>query len=191
MTNAATATRMSAAQYLEWERLELGKHEFHDGEVYPMAGGSPRHNLLSSAIAAELRTVTRPLGCHTLSSDQRIAVTPQERYVYADAVVVCGKLETEANAHDVLTNPGVIVEVLSASTESHDRGMKWTAYQRLASLTDYLMLSQAQVRIEHYRREADGWHYQVLGVGDVITLANGARVEVDAIYAGAFDVEGG
>jgi Uma2 family endonuclease len=191
MTNAAMLTRMSAAQYLEWERGQPGKHEFHDGEVYAMAGGSPRHNLLSSAIAAELRTATRALGCHTLSSDQRIAVTPQERYVYADAVVVCGKLETEPGAHDVLRNPSVIVEVLSSSTESHDRGMKWTAYQRLASLTDYMMLSQTQARIEHYRREADGWHYQVLGPGDGMTLANGARLDVDAIYAGAFDVEGG
>jgi Uma2 family endonuclease len=191
MTNAAMATRMSAAQYLEWERVQADKHEFHDGEVYAMAGGSPRHNLLASAIAAELRTATRALGCHTLSSDQRIAVPPQERYVYADAVVVCGKLETEPGANDVLTNPNVIVEVLSPSTESHDRGMKWAAYQRLVSLTDYLMLAQAQVRIEHYRREADGWHYQVLGVGDVISLANGARVEVDAIYAGVFELEGG
>lgn len=191
MTNAAMAASMSAAQYLEWERLQPGKHEFHDGEVYAMAGGSPRHNLLSSAVAAELRAATRTLGCHTFSSDQRIAVPPQERYVYADAVVVCGKLETEAGVQDVLTNPSVIVEVLSPSTEAHDRGMKWAAYQRVASLTDYLMLSQAQARIEHYRREADGWHYQVLGVGDVITLANGARVDVDAIYAGAFDIEGG
>jgi Uma2 family endonuclease len=191
MTGAARTTRMSAAQYLEWERVQASKHELHDGEVYAMAGGSPRHNLLSSAIAAELRMATRALGCHTLSSDQRIAVLPQERYVYADAVVVCGKLETEPGANDVLTNPNVIAEVLSPSTESHDRGMKWEAYQRVASLTDYLLLAQAQVRIEHYRREPDGWHYQVLGVGDVITLANGAKVAVDSVYAGAFELEDG
>jgi Uma2 family endonuclease len=190
MTDAARTTRMSAAQYLEWERVQPGKHELHDGEVYAMAGGSPRHNLLSSAIAAELRASTRAFGCHVLSSDQRISI-PQERYVYADAVVVCGMLETEPSANDVLTNPNVIAEVLSPSTESHDRGVKWAAYQRVASLTDYLMLAQAQVRVEHYRREPGGWHYQVLGVGDVITLANGAKVDVDAIYAGAFDLEGG
>ncbi len=182
---------MSAEQYLEWERVQPGKHELHEGEVYAMAGGSPRHNLLSSAAASELRASTRSLGCHTLSSDQRIAVLPDQRYVYADAVVVCGKLETEPGANDVLTNPSVIVEVLSPSTESHDRGMKWAAYQCVASLTDYLMLAQAQVRVEHYRREPDGWHYQVLGVGDLITLASGAKVDVDAIYAGAFDIEGG
>lgn len=191
MTSTATAAPMSAAQYLEWERAHADKHEFHDGEVFAMAGGSPRHNLLSSAVAAELRVATRPLGFHVLSSDQRIAAPPQRRYVYADAVVVCGKLETEPNAPDVLLNPGVIVEVLSSSTEAHDRGIKWAAYQRLASLTDYLMLAQAQVHIEHYRREADGWHYQVLGAGDVIVLANGAKVNVDAIYAGAFELEAG
>lgn len=191
MTSTATAAPMTATEYLEWERGHADKHEFHDGEVFAMAGGSPRHNLLSSAVAAELRSATPPLGCHVLSSDQRIAAPPQRRYVYADAVVVCGKLETEPGTSDVLINPAVIVEVLSSSTEAHDRGVKWAAYQRLASLMDYLMLAQAQVRVEHYRREAGGWHYQVFAAKEVVVLANGAKLDVDSIYAGAFELEGG
>ena len=154
---------MSAAEYLAWEREQPQKHEFHCGEVFAMAGGSPRHNLLAAAFAAELRAATRAKGCHALSSDQRISASVGERYVYADAVVVCGELRTEPGTIDVLSNPTVIVEVLSASTESFDRGEKWEAYQRLASLTDYLLVSQTAVRVEHYRREADGsWRYRVV-----------------------------
>jgi Uma2 family endonuclease len=192
MSNAASDPRMSAAEFLAWEREQTDKHEFCDGEVFAMAGGSPRHNLLSSAIAAELRAAVRGKGCHVLSSDQRIAAAPGARYVYADAVVVCGSIETEPDAADVLVNPSVVVEVLSRSTEAHDRGMKWEAYQRLPSLGDYLLVAQSQTRIEHFRRERDGsWRYSVLEAGDTITLTNGAQLAVDAIYEGAFDVSTG
>jgi Uma2 family endonuclease len=183
---------MSAAEYLEWERQQPGKHELHHGEAFAMAGGSPRHNLLSSAAASELRAATRGKGCVVLSSDQRIAAQPGERYVYADAVVVCGDVRTEPGTTDVLANPTVIVEVLSRSTETFDRGEKWEAYQRLPSLTDYLLFAQSQVRVEHYHREADGsWRYRVLEAGDTLTLANAASVGVDAIYDGAFALDGG
>lgn len=96
----------------------------------------------------------------------------------------------EAGTSDVLSNPTVVVEVLSRGTEAFDRGEKWEAYQRLVSLTDYLLVSQRHVRIEHYRREGDGsWRYRVLEQGDTITLANGASLSVDAIYDGAFELE--
>lgn len=192
MTDAATAQTMSAAEYLAWEREQPDKHEFHHGEVFAMAGGSPRHNLLSTAIAAELRAATRELGSRALSPDQRIAAEPLKRYVYADAVVVCGAMQTEPAARDVLVNPTVVVEVLSPSTEAYDRGVKWEAYQRLPSLTDYLLVSQTQPRIEHYRRDPDGsWRYLVYKAGDVIALANQAQLAIDAIYQGAFELEAG
>lgn len=191
MTDAASVQTMSAAEYLEWERQQLDKHEFHHGEVFAMAGGSPRHNFLANALGAELRAATRQLGCSVFSSDQRIAAEPSKRYVYADAVVVCGPFESEPEARDVLSNPTVVVEVLSASTEAYDRGLKWEAYQNLTSLTDYLLVSQAQPRVEHFRREADGsWRYSVHRAGDAITLANGAQVAVDPIYEGVFELDG-
>jgi Uma2 family endonuclease len=192
MGDAAMTQRMSAPEYLEWERKQTEKHEYHRGEVFAMAGGKPRHNLLSLAIGAELRAALRGKPCHVLSADQRIAAEPGERYVYADAVVVCGSLQMEPGIHDVLTNPSVVVEILSPSTEAYDRGQKWEAYQRLASLTDYLLVSQTSARVEHFQRETEGsWRYRVLGAGDAITLANGASVSVDAIYEGAFDLEAG
>lgn len=189
MGDAAIIQRMSAPEYLEWERKQVEKHEYHRGEVFAMAGGSPRHNLLSATAIVALHAALRGKRCHVLSSDQRVVAEPGQRYVYADAVVVCGGAQMEPERHDALANPSVIVEVLSPSTEAYDRGQKWEAYQRLASLTDYLLVSQTSARVEHFQRETDGsWRYRVLGAGDSITLANGASVSVDAIYEGAFDL---
>ncbi|MBI2893467.1 MAG: Uma2 family endonuclease [Deltaproteobacteria bacterium] len=189
MGDAATILRMSADEYLAWERVQPDKHEFHLGTVFAIAGGSPRHNFLSSAAGAELRAALRGTTRHVLSSDQRIAAGPGERYAYSDAVVACGGVRTEPSAPDVLTNPSIVVEVLSRSTETYDRGQKWEAYQRLGSLTDYLLVSQSSVRVEHYQREREGsWRYRVLGAGDTITLANGATLAVDAVYDGAFEL---
>jgi Uma2 family endonuclease len=191
MTDPAEIRRMTAAEYLAWEHDQPHKHEFHHGEVFAMAGGSPRHNFLSAAVAGELRLGLRGTGCHVLSSDQRIAAEPGGRYVYADAVVVCGALQTEPGTRDVLRNPKVIVEVLSKSSETYDRGEKWAAYQRLGSLTDYLLVAQGSAKVEHFRRDADGsWRYRLLGAGDAIALDGGVTVTVDRIYEGAFDLDG-
>lgn len=189
MGDVAIIQRMSAPEYLAWEREQAAKHEYHRGEVFSETSSSPRHNVLSAAVGAELHAAVRGKGCYVLSSHQRIAAEPGQRYVYADAVVVCGGAQMEPDTHDALANPTVIVEVLSPSTEAYDRGQKWEAYQRLASLTDYLLVSQTSARVEHFQRETEGsWRYRVLGAGDSIALANGASVSVDAIYEGAFDL---
>ena len=139
VADAAPTHRMAPREYLEWERTQLVKHEYHLGEVYAMAGGSPRHNFLSSAVGAELRAAMRGKRCHLLSPGQRISAWEGEHYVYSDAVVVCDGMRLEEGTTDVLANPSVIVEVLCPSTETYDSGAKWEAYQRLASLVDYLL----------------------------------------------------
>ncbi|WP_437717020.1 Uma2 family endonuclease [Sorangium sp. So ce448] len=191
MGDPAAMRNMSAAEYLAWERSQPAKHEYHLGEVFATAGGSPRHNLLSGAMIAELRAAVRGKGYHVLTSDQWISAEQGQHYVYADSVVVCGPMDTEPGTSDVLTNPCILVEVLSQSTEPYDRGKKWAAYQRLVSLTDYVLVSQTSARVEHYRREADGsWRYRVLEAGDTLTLANGATLSIDAVYEGAFELAG-
>ncbi len=191
MGEPAKAQQMTAAAYLAWEREQTSKHEFHRGAVFAMAGGSPRHNYLSSAVAAELRALVRGKGCFVLSSDQRIAASEGQRYVYADAVIVCGEMKLDAGTTDVLANPRVVVEVLSPGTETYDRGEKWDAYRRLESLSDYLLVSQTAVRVEHYRREADGWRYRVVEAGGVVVLAEGSSLAVDSVYEGAFQLDAG
>lgn len=189
MADAAELLKMTAAEYLAWERDQPDRHEYHLGEVFALAGGSPRHNFLSGAMIAELRGALRGKGCHVLTSDQRISAEPGQRYVYADSVVVCGTMKTEPGTTDVLASPRIVVEVLARSSEAYDRGDKWESHQRLASLTDYLLVAQAAARVEHYQREADGsWRYRMSGPGDTVTLANGAVLTVDAIYEGAFDL---
>jgi Uma2 family endonuclease len=191
-SDAAPRKPMTAAEYLSWERVQQSKHEYHSGEVFAMAGGTARHNFLSGAMLAELRTALRGRGCHAMTSDQRVAVVPGERYVYPDVVVVCGGMKSEPEAKEVVTNPSILVEVLSPSTEGYDRGDKWDAYRHLPSLDDYLLVSQHAPRIEHYRREPDGsWRYRVHEAGGAVTLTGGATVSVDAVYESAFELEAG
>jgi len=154
-----------------------------------MAGGSPRHNALGISMGAELRAALRSRGCSVLSSDQRLAFPPDARYIYPDVTVICGPPVFQLGRDDVITNPAILVEVLSTSTEEYDRGLKRAGYQRIGSLTDYLLVAQAEARIEHYRRNADGsWTYRTAGPGEHIVLTGGGAV--DAIYAGMFALPG-
>ncbi len=190
MGRAAANRHLTVQEYLAWEATQGGKHEYRYGEVFPIVGGSPRHNVIAAAVVAELRGALRGKGCHVLTSDQRISAKPGQRYVYPDAAVVCGSFELEAGTTDVLASPHVVVEVLSKSTEAYDRGSKWDAYQRLPTLQDYLLFSQTARQVEHYQREEDSWRYRLIEAGERVTLKNGATFALDAVYEGAFDVEG-
>ena len=124
-----------------------------------------------------------------LSSDQRLAFPPEKRYVYPDVTVVCGPPELQPGTRDVITNPSILVEVLSRTTEEYDRGLKWAGYQTITTLADYLLVAQSEIRIEHYRRNVDGsWTYRTAGPGEHLTLTGGLELAVDAIYAGVFDL---
>jgi Uma2 family endonuclease len=187
----APESRMSAEQYLTWERAQLDRHEFFCGEVFEMAGGRLRHGALAAAVSGELRNALRGTDARVFSSDVRVAARPGEHYVYPDASVVHGRSQLEPGTADVLMNPSVIVEVLSPSTERYDRGLKWESYRAMPSVTDYLLLSQTSARIEHYRREAGvDWHYRVVESGDRVLLSSGATVDVSAVYEGVFELEG-
>jgi Uma2 family endonuclease len=182
---------MTATEYLAWEREQPERHHYLRGEVFAMAGGSPRHNALSTRIGGKLDAAFGGGPCHALSSDQRIAVREGEHYVYPDISVVCGRLEFAAGTRDTITNPSVVIEVLSKATEAYDRGAKWDDYRQLHSLTDYLLVSQGVARIEHFRRaEGDEWHYRVAVAGDHVTLTDGTVLEVDAVFQGMFELEG-
>ncbi len=190
MSNAASL-RMTASEYLAWERGQKERHEYVHGEVFCMAGGSPRHAALIAAVTVELGLAHRGGPCRVLATDQRIVAEDGEHYVYADASVVCGRLATAPGTTDVLVNPSVVVEVLSKSTEAYDRGKKWEGYQKIASVSDCLLLAQSAAHIEHYQREAGGeWRYRAHGPGARVTLKTGASFEVDAVYRGVFELEG-
>lgn len=155
-----------------------------------MAGGSMRHNALCASIIETLRSQLRGR-CVVLTSDQRVVTGQRDRYVYPDVSVVCGAVAAEPGTSDVLANPTILVEVLSDSTEQHDRGLNWEGYQRIASLTDYVLVSQSERRIELFRRDhTRTWLYQLAGTGERLQLSNDAVLDVDAIFAGVLDLPG-
>ena len=190
MGRVAARTRLTPVEYLAWEREQVDKHEYHAGDVFAMAGGSPRHNWIAGNVGSALKRALDER-CFTFTSDQRIVFDDGRRYVYPDTSVVCGPLVLQDGTTDVVANPSILVEILSATTEPYDRGLKWEGYQRLASLTDYLLVAQHEIRVEHYRRAPDrGWFYQARGAGEHISLSNGAQLDIDALYARAFELPG-
>jgi Uma2 family endonuclease len=184
-------TTMTADEYLAWERVQVERHEYYYGQVFAMSGGSERHAALGAALIMQLGAAFRGGPCRVYSNDLRIATMIGSHYVYPDVSVLCAPRQVQPGTTDVTCNPSVVVEVLSATTEKYDRGEKWTAYQRLASLTDFLLVAQGSARIEHYQRSGgESWTFRVWGPGDRVVLSNGASFEVDAVYAGAFELEG-
>jgi Uma2 family endonuclease len=187
----AERSQLSAAEYLAWERSQADRHEFFHGEVFAMAGGSLRHNALSSNANAALHVAVRGRGCIVLSSDQRVGTGAGDRYVYPDVTVVCDAVVLVAGTSDVVANPTILVEVLSSPTEQYDRGLKWEGYQRIDSLTDYVLVSQSEPRIEHFRRDRDGSSiYRSAESGQRITLSTGIELKVDEIFGDALSLAG-
>ncbi len=174
--------RYTYEEYLAYERDSELKHEFDDGEIFAMAGGSPRDSALASRVSAALEN-TRPPGCTAFQSDMRIRVLATGRATYPDASMVCGPIELDAadRSGTTITNPVLLVEVLSPSTEEVDRGVKWRDYQRIPSLQEYILVSQDR-RIEVYRRAASGhWDYLDAREG-VVKLAAGPALDLSMLY---------
>jgi len=173
----------SYQEYLVAARDSAIKLEFADGEIHAMAGGSKRHNALALRIGAAIHTTQRS-GCIAFQSDQRVRITALNRAVYPDVTVVCGEIDTDPEDTETIVNPTVIVEVLSPSTEAYDRGEKWIAYQSLPSLQEYVLVSQANQRVERYRRGPSGdWAYTDITSG-TIELWTGATLNIDQLYQG-------
>jgi Uma2 family endonuclease len=176
--------RYTYAEYLAYERDSGLKHEYVDGDIFAMAGGSRRHNALASRISAALEANRTP-GCVAFQSDQKIRVMATGRATYPDASMVCGPIEgdPEDPSGQTITNPILIIEVLSPSTEQEDRGSKWQHYQLIPTLEEYVLVSQSSPRIEHYRRlPSGGWEYHDTTDGTV-QLAAGSTLELARLYA--------
>jgi Uma2 family endonuclease len=189
-------TSMSPDAFLAWERDQPERHHYVRGEIFAMAGGSARHSFLSGQM---IRLVGHGLlggPCNVHTADLRLGVA-EDHFVYADAVVVCRPMLFRTSTTDVVTNPSLVVEVLSKSTESYDRGDKLAAYLALASVQHVLLVSQRKPRIELYtRHEDDTFRYEILETGARVTLdrleAERAPItlRIDEIYADAFELAG-
>lgn len=180
----AERRKMTAAEYLAFERSALEKHEFANGEMFAMAGAPRRHNLLVGNVVGELRNLLRDGTCEVYPSDMRVKDPASDRYVYPDATVVCAGPAFLDDVEDTLLNPTVLVEVLSPSTEAYDRGEKFDLYRSIPSVADYILVSTSQEKIEHYTRQEDGsWRFEVHRAGERVHLKScGCDLSVDEVY---------
>ena len=183
MTITTRLHRYSFQTYLELEEASNVKHEFLDGEIYAMAGGSIAHAELSLAVASSLREQLRGR-CRVFSSDLRVRVAATGLTTYPDATVVCGSIERDPESAQTVTNPTVLVEVLSESTEDYDRGDKLAHYQQIPALEAVLFVSQDSRRLE-LRQRRDGWAPQVAQEHEALEMSSPkCTLEVDQVYEG-------
>lgn len=152
----AVAELISPQEYLELERKSLTKHEYIAGRMVEMAGASEEHNTIVSNVIITIGYQLRHRTGKAYPSDMRVRVPATGLYTYPDITVVAEQPLLEDNERDILLNPTIIIEVLSSSTESYDRGEKFQSYRTIDSLREYLMIAQNRHHIEHYVRQADG-----------------------------------
>jgi Uma2 family endonuclease len=161
------------------------RREWVDGHVYAMAGATPEHGRLTAAVLAELRSALRGR-CTVRDGSVAVHIAPTRAGLRPDVTVVCGpimKTVVEKNGRiegEAITNPCVIVEVLSDNTERDDRGWRFRDYRTLSSLEEYVLVSQHERRIEVFRR-ATNWQPEVFGPAASVAI-HGAAIDVDAIY---------
>jgi Uma2 family endonuclease len=187
--SAATRPRYSIDEYVRLEEYANLKHEYLDGQVWAMAGGTPEHARLASAVNAALVTQLRGKHCAVYSSDARVRVGATGLDTYPDVTVVCGKEERDPADPLALANPIVLVEITSESTEAYDRGDKFEHYKQIPSLQEFVLVSHRAPKIEVYRRGEGGvWSMgQESRAGSTVRLASiGCAFEVGEIYADPF-----
>jgi Uma2 family endonuclease len=150
-------TTYTVEEYLAFERQSEIKHEYFAGEIVAMAGASFEHNLIVGDTYASLHRQLRGGPCTVLPSDQRLRVSPVGPLTYPDIMVVCGRPHFTDERPDTLTNPTVIIEVLSPTTEGDDRGRKFRHYRTIESLRECVLIAQDEYHVEHYIRAEHGW----------------------------------
>jgi Uma2 family endonuclease len=149
-------TFLTPEQYLEIERKAAHKSEYHNGEMFAMAGAREAHNLVVAHLVRELDQQFRARPCRVYPSDMRVRVSPTGLYTYPDVVAVCGEPRFHDDQRDTLLNPTLLVEVLSPSTEAYDRGRKFESYKSLESLREYLLVASDRIHADLYTRQPDG-----------------------------------
>lgn len=172
--------RVTFLEYDALDELADRKHEYVHGIAWRMEDVTIAKARLGATVLCALAGLDRPPYA-VYSSLLRIRVTESGNAYYPDATVLCGKPSTDPESDRTVLDPVVIVEILSASTEAFVRGRKWMDYQKIPSLRHYLLVSQTEVRIEHFARAESGWTYRACGPGDVIPL-DAARIAIDDVY---------
>jgi len=181
--------RCTPEEYLRRERDATERHQFYHGEVFAMSGGTPRHSLVIANVTREVGNALKAGPCQVYDSNLRVRIPRTTLYTYPEVSVVCGPLEfdpLDARQETVL-NPTLVVEVLSPSTESWDRGGKFENYQQIASFREYVLVAAESPRVETFLRQADGtWLYAAAAGMDAVVQLRSLNVALPLaeIYRG-------
>lgn len=164
---------ISEDEYREGEEVSLEKHEWFAGEVFAMAGGTFNHTTICTNLGQHVRNRLAGRRCKSRNGEQRVKVEASGLNTYPDAVIFCPPSRFEGTGDSTLLTPKVIFEVLSQSTQTYDRTRKFDAYKLIETLTDYVLIEQDAVRVEHFRRTPQGWlHLTLIERDDVLILEN-------------------
>lgn len=178
--------RYSFAEYLELEDAGSTRHEFFDGEIYAMAGGTPEHAAVAAAVTAILGRQLSGTPCRAYSSDLRLRVLETGLATYPDVTVICGPSQRDPESATHVTNPTLIVEVLSTSTADYDRGEKLHHYRRITSLACVVLVDAQAGQIETWTRRASDWTHAHFREGETVALdAIGCKLPVGEVLAAA------
>ena len=184
MSSIAAQTLLTPQEYIAAERKATLKSEYLSGKIVAMSGASIEHNLITVNTVNGLYNQLVDRGCLVFGSDMRVGISAGDSYFYPDITVVCEKPRFEDSEFDTLLNPIVVVEVLSPSTEKYDKGEKFKRYQQLKSIKEYILISQDQVRVEHYFRQGNMWiSNEFISLEDVLPLLSvDAELPLRLIY---------
>jgi Uma2 family endonuclease len=182
MPAPAHRIRYTYAEYLALEASSNVRHEFLDGQIYAMAGGTPEHAAIAAAVIGLLFPQLRGTGCRVYPADLRVR-TPSGLATYPDVTLVCGPTERHEEDPNAITNPNIVIEVLSRSTEEYDRGDKLEHYKSVPSLQQVLLVSHRERTVEVWTRDdASGWSRALVREGAVAELSIGAGLNVREVY---------
>jgi Uma2 family endonuclease len=171
-------------QYLALERFSEVRHEYIDGVVYALAGGTGAHSRLAANLISLLVVALRDGACGVYSSDMKVRIAAT-RYVYPDVSVGCAGVERNEFGDEWMTTPRLVAEVLSKTTAAYDRGSKFDLYRSTGTLRDYVLVEATRRLVEVRHRGADGaWTTRTYGPGEWVDLSGLAvRLAVDDLYA--------
>jgi Uma2 family endonuclease len=178
-------------EYIAFEQSSETRHEYHDGHIVAMAGGRPKHNRVAGNMYTALDGVLKEEDCIPYIFDLKVRVEATNRGLYPDVMVVCGDLEMYNKRVDVITNPSLIIEVLSPSTERYDRTTKFQLYRQLPSFKEYVLIATDFPTVETFYREQENyWHIgSAVGIDSSIHLKSIDRtIQLSDIYSKVKDL---
>jgi Uma2 family endonuclease len=171
-------THFTPDEYLAIEEVSKTKHEYVNGKIYARESGTADHALIQVTITMAVFPYLRGTSCRIFSSDLRVGVEKADMYTYPDLSVVCSGLRYDARSNTTITNPTVLVEVLSPTTQAYDRGDKFKFYKQIPSLQEYVIVEAERPHVEVLQRFGQRWDIEMYDGLDAVVILNSLKIEI-------------